>query len=270
MTKKNKPTTLGDLRSLLATTPPTRSTWNKLARALYFFDGREPLHEVVLPYCATELERHWPDAAVLERHAHQHWFYQDDGAIRAPLHPAIGLATHVSLTNTEVDRELLEVIRDACALGALSALELCGISHDLDAIAELLMDPACANLRALKLELLGYLDDRLVDALIAAPWTSQLTRLALSGGISDDGLSKLADADNLHGLRWLDLSYNSLTDSSLRRLTEMKSLRDLGSLTLLGNKLSEDAGELANALTSTFERDVLTEAWNEYYWDAFE
>lgn len=262
MAKKHA--TFGDLRSLLATRPVTASTWRKLARGLYFFEGPEDLEQVVLPYCVHALKA-WPTS--LPREAPAHWIHQDDGRARtAPLHPALGLATHITIVGS-LTLELADAVLAACRPGQARALVVKAGASPQDALGRLLEGMCWENLRSLHVSNLPLTED-VTLALFAQPWLPELERLALHGGMYDRQLARLPD--RFVRLRWLELNDNHLGEDSVLRLRAMESLGRLEALAINNNELERDAVELFDLPAASIPHDVWQEAREEHYWEVFE
>jgi hypothetical protein len=265
MTRKNTPTSFGDIRSLLYERPVQVSTWNKLARALYFFEEPDALQEEVLPYCAEAISEWSRD---LRRNAPNHWVFTDDGEERGALHPGLALATHVELHHPPSEgcaKRLLESWR-------FNLVESLEITHSQipEAVFEMLLDaPVWKSLRAFRYN--AQVSDTLLKKFFESAWCEQLVSLDLSEtGFDDEMMAFVASRDHFERLEWLSLRGNDLTHESIEHLLTMKSLGQLVSLDLMDNAFEREDEEIFREASASLRQDVLEEAWEEYYWDVFE
>ena len=265
MTKKNKPSSFGDIRSLLYERPVTISTWNKLARALYFFEEPELLQEEVFPYC-VEAIADWPDD--LRRPGPSHWVFLDDGGERDVFHPALALATHVELDGLlgeEGARTLAQMWRG----NLLRGLFIRNLETSPEAFAILLDAEIWGSI--LELSCSMWMPKPLLERLLDQPWMSRLIRLGLDDtDLDDDVLAYMAKKDNFTNLEHLELANNNITPEGIEHLQGMKSLGEVKFLSLVGNAFQYEDAELFDEQTRSLPGHVLDDAWDEYYWDAFE
>jgi hypothetical protein len=265
MTKKNSPTSFGDIRSLLYERPVKASTWHKLARSLYFFEEPGALREEVLPYCAETI-REWPED--LERAAPNHWLFTDEGEEQGALHPGLALATHVVVYKPPTEG-FVERLLDVWRFGLIESLEF---THPQtpEAIFEKLLDADIwGSLKELRYN--AHVSDGLLRRFFESPWRAQLERIDLSKtGIDDTMMEFIAKQDNFEKLEWLSLRGNEITHESIDHLLGMESLGNLVSLDLTDNAFEREDEELFQQEPTSLSMEVLMEAWEEYYWDAFE
>jgi uncharacterized protein (TIGR02996 family) len=177
----------------------------------------------------------------------------------------------LDLSSNDLGPAAIRHLAESPHMRHLRRLDLSG-NHHLDdgEMRALARSPHLDRLRVLGL---GFwnLRKRGLEALAAAPWVSNLTRLdlmSLKTGLA--GMHILATAP-LHGLRWLELNYgkldapavaalleapwiaglthldlsnNTIGSEGARALAEAEQLNNLVNLDVTRNNLSEESGEL--------------------------
>ena len=260
--------TFGDIRALLQERF-RESTWRKLVAMIDTFEGSEDIAEVVIPYCATHMER-WPSGH--PREAPEQWvldmLYQRDDTTK------LSLVTEVKIPIKIIEQDECRALLSCPHLGGLRRLDMgeasvsapgmrllvrcdrwtkltsanfagCGLGPK--GARSLSQAPFLASITHLVLDECR-LDVRGIDAILSARHLGELEHLSLSGNKLEGGLDVIAESEKFHRLKVLKLGRNRLSDAFVEKLAGAPHLANLELLDLSNCHLFDrSARELANS-----------------------